>query len=230
LTDGYALGGYAVISERHPRYVLAPTATTVWATHRRFIELLDRTRPGDVLCNESNEPVAIWRFRNDESVRVLPWPASLGNLVAERGSIDRSLTPDRLLILFALEQALRAQEQDADLETLAVLVLERRTNLSAVLDALNKAENSSADCLAIPLGIRASSIVEASLAETARSARQLIANVLRRIANAGAANPSATHHRGELRPLGRSAWRDFVHHAEPAPIDDDRLLSLIGSV
>jgi hypothetical protein len=230
LTDGYALGGYAAIATRHPRYVRASTAATVWTTRLRFAELLTRTRTSAILRDEHDNPVAIWRFRSGESVRVLPWPEALGHLVAERGSVDRLLTADRLLAVFAIEQALRARDEDPDLETLVILASARQVNLAAVLNTLDRASTVASVRLAIPLGTRASSIVEAPLSDTARSARALIAAVLRRIADVGAANPSVGHHRGELRPLGRSGWREIVAQTEPASIDGDRLLSLVGSV
>jgi hypothetical protein len=229
LSDGYAIGGYSVITARHPNYVRASTATTIWTTKARFAEIVGRSRPADVLRDANDAPVGVWRFSSSESVRVLLWPEALGNLVTERSSVDRSLTADRLLATFAIEQVLRARVESADLETLAVLVLERRVDLAGVLDLFDRVA-ATADCLVIPLGTRSSSIVETSLADTVQAAKWLVASVLRRIADVGTTNPFLLVHRGELRPLGRSKWREIIRQVKPANIDQDRLLSLVGSV
>jgi excisionase family DNA binding protein len=230
LPDGYAIGGYRAVHARHPHYLHAATSTTVWVTRRRFEDIVARSAPGDMLHDQHGRVAAVLRANNAESVRVIQWPPSLGRLVTERGNPDRVLTPDRLLVSFALEQALRAQSASADLETLTVLALEPGTDLAAALELLDRASRAH-ELLVLPLGTRSSSIVEVPISEAAKTARDLIASVLRLVTDVGASGAVNVRRgrRGEVRPLGRSRWRGLARRVPPARIERDRVLSLIAS-
>ena len=231
----YAFGGYSAIHASHPRYWQATQNATIWASQACFERTLARAKESEIVRTTDGSPSTIIRRAGEAFFVIAPWPKAGGRL-SYAGIVGRSahlLDREKLLATIALEQAFILEAGgEVDRETLALLLLERGVDLSAVLNILSALERSD-NHVAWPIGAAAASAIERTWKDVASIAKRLIAETLWGINKTPRANAPFFGVHGEIRPLGRSPWRDLIESDKDAngvSFDANRLLSLIGSL